>query len=374
MALFTTVTINGTQRPWNFAAISPASGTPGAHLGYNVNFTDGTAAGGSVGQNTSYAYGGHHTTAGETGPTTIACTPGALVTLIYNSGTVVAAGGAGAYGPHGDNTTPPLFPTADYGDPAGLCYPTDCMPASKSLVGANPSIGRGGLLGCFTDSSGNIITNSFWNWQNAVGVAYPNAGFPTNGFTSVAASSGVTAVYSGTFTVGGSNFFQGQFVLCTGFTNAVNNGLFMCTASTTTSLTLANAQAVAETKTVGCVVGAAIQMIAPPGSAFISIGINDTQLNDNTGSFSIGVWVMEVADQLGDTSYFPRYPYGICHASLLADVLGSSKDGWFVPYVTPPLDLTTYGLMQGYVGQLWPHGAQYYGGAPAGSNGQLFNY
>jgi hypothetical protein len=371
MATFSTVTVNGTQRPWNFDAIAAASGTPGAHLGYNVNFTDGTAAGGSAGQNTSYAYGGHHTTAGETAPTTVAVTPGSLVTLVYEAGTVNS--GSTSFGPHGDNTSPPLFPTADYGDPAGLCYPTDCMPAAKSLNGANPVIGRGGLCGCFTDGSGNVIANSFWNWL-PVGVIYPNAGFPTNQITSVVASSGSTAVYNGVFTLGGSNFFAGQFVYITGFTNAVNNGLFFCTTSTTGSLTLTNPNAIAETKNVSVVIGAAMMLIVPPGASFISIGIDDTQLFDNTGSFTMGVWVMQDADLQGDTSYPTRYPYGISQSGLLADAIGGGYKAWFVPFIGPPTDTGLNGFMKAYVGQLWPHGAQNYGGAPAGSNGQNFNY
>lgn len=68
--------------------------------------------------------------------------------------------------------------------------------------------------------------------------------------TSVAASSGqspITAVYTGTITSGGSNAYEGRLFVITGFTNAVNNGEWLCTASTTTTLTLRNGLAVAET-------------------------------------------------------------------------------------------------------------------------------
>jgi hypothetical protein len=370
MSSFTTQTVNGVMRPWNFAAIPANTGAPGTHVGYNVNFTDGSAAGGSPGQNTSYAYGAFHTHAGETGPLTVAVTPGAEVTLVYTSGTVVS--GSTAFGPHGDNTAPPLFPTVDYADPNGVVYPSDCMPTAKSLNGANPTMGRGGLCGCFTDSSGNVITNSFWSWT-AIGVALPNAGFPSDKITSVAATpgGGVSTTYSGTFTSGGSNAFANQFILVVGFTNAQNNGLFWCTASTTSSLTLLNPFAVAETKNCTLVVGAAIQMIVPAGAAFISMGINDTQLWDNTGSFTLSTWITETSDEQGDTSYVKRFPYGITSPAQLADLIGN---GYFVPFFAVPMDTTANGLMKSYVGQLWPHGAQNYGGAPAGSNGQNFNY
>lgn len=68
--------------------------------------------------------------------------------------------------------------------------------------------------------------------------------------TAVAASSGVspvTAVYTGTITSGGSNAYEGRLFVITGFTGANNNGSFLCTASTTTTLTLRNVAATAET-------------------------------------------------------------------------------------------------------------------------------
>lgn len=65
--------------------------------------------------------------------------------------------------------------------------------------------------------------------------------------SSVAASVGGTAVYTGTITGGGSNAFAGFVFIIAGFTNGVNNGTFLCTASTATTLTLVNAVAVLET-------------------------------------------------------------------------------------------------------------------------------
>jgi hypothetical protein len=66
--------------------------------------------------------------------------------------------------------------------------------------------------------------------------------------TSVASSSGNTAVYTGTITGGGSNAFAGYTFVVAGFvTHTSNNGEFICTASGTTTLTLENASAVSET-------------------------------------------------------------------------------------------------------------------------------
>jgi len=65
--------------------------------------------------------------------------------------------------------------------------------------------------------------------------------------TSVAASVNGDAVYSGTITSGGSNAFVGLLFTVAGFTGANNNGTFVCVASTTLALTLANVGATAET-------------------------------------------------------------------------------------------------------------------------------
>ena len=61
--------------------------------------------------------------------------------------------------------------------------------------------------------------------------------------TSVDASIGSTAVYHGTFATG----LTGYFFTVAGFVGANNNGFFVCTASSATTLTLANAAATLET-------------------------------------------------------------------------------------------------------------------------------
>jgi hypothetical protein len=62
--------------------------------------------------------------------------------------------------------------------------------------------------------------------------------------TSVAAGTGT---YTGTITNGGGNAFAGYTFTIAGFTNAANNGKFLCTSSGTTTLVLANANSVLET-------------------------------------------------------------------------------------------------------------------------------
>lgn len=77
----------------------------------------------------------------------------------------------------------------------------------------------------------------------AVGVVDP--GVLT--LSAAATASGGTTVYTGTITGGGSNAFAGVLFSVAGFDTAANNGSFECTASSTTTLTLANAAGVADT-------------------------------------------------------------------------------------------------------------------------------
>jgi hypothetical protein len=65
--------------------------------------------------------------------------------------------------------------------------------------------------------------------------------------TAVATSSGGNAVYTGTITGGAANALVGFQFTVAGFVGASNNGTFIAVASTATTLTLANANAIAET-------------------------------------------------------------------------------------------------------------------------------
>lgn len=69
----------------------------------------------------------------------------------------------------------------------------------------------------------------------------------SDSITSVAASVGNLAVYTGTFTSGANNGLQGFTVTVSGFVNSGNNGVFNVYQSTATTLTLINSNAVVET-------------------------------------------------------------------------------------------------------------------------------
>lgn len=103
-------------------------------------------------------------------------------------------------------------------------------------------------------TAGSTTALTCHNIQNVVGTASAVVVTPAAALVlsaAAAASSGSTA-YTGTITGGGSNAFAGLYFVVAGFTKATNNSAyaggqgFLCTASTTTVLTLTNALGVAE--------------------------------------------------------------------------------------------------------------------------------
>jgi hypothetical protein len=84
---------------------------------------------------------------------------------------------------------------------------------------------------------------------------------PGFAITAVANASGGDTVYSGTIVGGGSGAYVGLYDEAVGdFAHSANGGRFLCTASTATSITLANPSGVAETPT-----GAAVLIELPGG-------------------------------------------------------------------------------------------------------------
>jgi hypothetical protein len=111
-------------------------------------------------------------------------------------------------------------------------------------------------------------SNSAWSTQQA-----------SFTLTAAANASGGTTVYTGTITNGASpsNAWQGYYFTTSGFTNAANNGTFLCTASTATNITLANASGVAETHAGTCA-------FQNPVQVGIHGGIGDGYATTNVGT------------------------------------------------------------------------------------------
>jgi hypothetical protein len=407
------LSIAGTACPWAVGSLSSnVNGSSGIIVAYNTPYYDGSqTGGGSAGQNAAYPYGKSHTHAGETGPTTLSVTPGQIVFLKYISGIINTQGsGATSCGPAGaatttvtpypsggcDNTTFPTNVIPGYGAfnangvvstsgttvtwvsgtkfngrVQGLPIWINSVQYTISIVTSPTSItlsatagtqtsvnwffwgartNMGGIVGAFTDASGNII--STFDWASWGGVN------PAGAFTLTSVTAG--GAYNGTITNGGSNAFAGYWFTITGCTNTTNNGTFYCTASSTATLTLVNPAAVAETHAASAQQLSGITLRVPVGATTLSLGINDTVLYDNTGSFSITAVVMDALGWVGSADPFVRY--GIGPSQVPQPAFGFDQYTKLQPtrYLTVASPAqTTWGqkkLLPDWVGQLFPRG------------------
>jgi hypothetical protein len=101
----------------------------------------------------------------------------------------------------------------------------------------------------FTMQAGQAVYQKPDRWRKtiSINVGAPKTTIPQLALTSVLGFSLGTTTYNGTITGGASNALAGQSFTVTGFSNSVNNGTFICTGSTATTLTLNNGAGVAET-------------------------------------------------------------------------------------------------------------------------------
>jgi len=121
--------------------------------------------------------------------------------------------------------------------------------------GANNALqGQSVTVSGFTTGANNGVFSVFQSTATTLTLVNPNATAETHAataatiiLTSVANASGGNTVYTGTITNGGSNNFVGLTFLISGFGLSQNNGTFVCVASTSTTLTLANAFGTSET-------------------------------------------------------------------------------------------------------------------------------
>ncbi len=115
------------------------------------------------------------------------------------------------------------------------------------VVAASQTLTPGTIL-ISNASTANVATSATFT-AATVGIAEQTFNTPAAALvlTSVAASSGGSAVYTGTITGGTTPNFVGETFVIAGFVNAANNGTFVCSACSTTTLTLSNPSAIAET-------------------------------------------------------------------------------------------------------------------------------
>lgn len=111
---------------------------------------------------------------------------------------------------------------------------------------------------------------SFELTDGSIRVIVDTGSTPVISLSSVADSSSGTAVYTGTITGGDSNAYVGLiFQVAAGFTLAQNLGTYVCVASTSTTLTLANPTATAETASASAVSAGAVYWDQQNGSSTI---------------------------------------------------------------------------------------------------------
>ena len=150
-----------------------------------------------------------------------------------------------------------------------------------------PNVGNAGMMdfyvldtstGADTTYLGDVTVAEIYDNGPGVNAAWAVAQAPFV-LTAAANASGGSTVYTGTITNGASptNAWQGFYFTISGFTNAANNGTWLCSASTATSITLLNAAGVAETHAGSC----AFQNPLQPG---IHGGVVDGYALSNQGT------------------------------------------------------------------------------------------
>lgn len=118
------------------------------------------------------------------------------------------------------------------------------------LLAASQTVTAGTLLQSAATVGATVASsNSQTTAPLNIGIAQQTFNSPAGALTLSAAAnaSGGSTVYTGTITGGTSPNYVGQSFVIAGFDLAVNNGTFLCTACSTTTLTLSNPNGVADT-------------------------------------------------------------------------------------------------------------------------------
>jgi uncharacterized repeat protein (TIGR01451 family) len=199
----------------------------------SISYGDGISGSGSTALNNAGAY--EYATATSAVPvgggtlTVTAAGPGGGLLYTYTSAAASATQGARTF----QVVRVPNYTTATLG---------------AALTGSAWNGSTGGILAL--NLSGALTLNSATVHMDGLGFR-GGASLHLVGsvatLTQVAAAAGGTTMYTGTVTGGAGNALAGTTFIVAGFANAGNNGTFVATASTTTTLTLANASGVAET-------------------------------------------------------------------------------------------------------------------------------
>jgi hypothetical protein len=161
-------------------------------------------------------------------------------------------------------------------------------------------------------------------------------------------ASGGSTIYTGTFPNGASNAYVGFVFQVAGFvTNANNNGTFVCTASTTTTLTLSNALGVAESHAATAISAGAVFFDQQNGSKTFLFGKNPGAGQSN---FVAVAGVVYVGDGVDTWKYTPGnsngtiWNYGIAAPTAPPSVVITESANAAVPWSASTV-FSTMGLL-----------------------------
>lgn len=137
-----------------------------------------------------------------------------------------------------------------------------------------------------------VRSYAFQLTDGTIRLVVDTASTPLFALTSVVDASGGTTVYTGTITGGGSNAYAGLRFTVDGFTNGANNGAFICTASSITTLTLKNALGVSETVAATALSSGAVYWDKQNGTAVVlyakSAGAGQSYFLGSAGILYVG--------------------------------------------------------------------------------------
>jgi len=134
----------------------------------------------------------------------------------------------------------------------------------------------------------------------------------------VANASGGRTVYTRSGGIALASALVGSKIICAGFTHAGNNGIFPCTANTTTTMTLTNPNGVAETAPAGSSCS-----VAPPTGAAIGYGLYTLSGNQIVAGVMTPGTTLGVSSVSVSTTVINPGNYLFCWSSSVSNSAGS---------------------------------------------------
>ena len=270
--------------------------------------------------------------------------PSNAVTLVLDNGAALVT----TY----DNTY------TDFGQPASTVLSgSDLSPMQKIIwfvLGSSYTAGTQVFNGtdiynCIKGNTNEPLSDATYWTNTGAGLSTGQYSLSTESVATFVLSAAGTAaggstVYTGTITGGGSNFYAGYTFVVVDFDNPNNNGTFLCSASTSASLTLNNANGVAETQTASAADQGNTYHFSTSDvgkSAAIWYQFNYSLVNQQTiAIIPSGVAIPDFPAQtiVVNTQYTPTFDLGVEYYGEFSDKSGQP----LTPVSTTPTETGTY--------------------------------